>query len=67
MHKDNLKCSKNRGYAPGLAWVKYNQMLAFHHDDTISKSTISLATPDDSAIHRCPYYDMQCDAMQRRN
>ena len=26
------------------------------------KTTISLATPDDSAIHRRPYYDMQCDA-----
>ena len=26
------------------------------------KSTISPATPDDSAIHRRPYYDMQCDA-----
>ena len=51
------------GYAPGLAWVKYNQKLAFHHGTT-SKSTISLATPDESVIHRRPYYDMQCDAMQ---
>ena len=55
------------GYAPGLVWVKYNQKLAFHHSDTISKSTISLATPYESTIHRRPYYDMQCDAMQRRN
>ena len=28
----------------------------------ISKSTISPVTPNDSAIHRCPYYGMQCDA-----
>ena len=45
-------------YASGLAWVKYNQKLAFHLGDTISKSTISPATPDDSAIHRRSYYDM---------
>jgi len=30
----------------------------------ISKSTISLATPDDSVIHRLPYHDMQCNEMQ---
>ena len=52
----------NRGYAPGLAWVTYNQKLVFHLGDTISKSTISLATPDDSTIHHRPYYGMQCDA-----
>ena len=52
------------GYALELAWVRFNQKLAFHHGDTISKSTISPATPDDSTIHRRPYYDMQCDAMQ---
>ena len=28
----------------------------------ISKSTIPPATPDDSVIHRRPYYDMQRDA-----
>ena len=28
----------------------------------ISKSTISPATPDDSTIHRRPYYGVQCDA-----
>ena len=55
---------QNKGYAPGLAWVRFNQKLAFHHGDTISKNTISLATLDDSVIHRRPYYDMQCDAMQ---
>ena len=49
------------GYAPGLAWVRFNQKVAFHHGDTISKSTISLATPDDSVIHRRPYYGMQCN------
>ena len=49
------------GYALGLAWVKYNQKLAFHLGNMISKSTISLATPDDSTIHRRPYYGMQCD------
>ena len=61
MHKHNIKCRKNRGYAPGLAWVTYNQKSVFHLGDTISKSTISLATPDDSVIHRRPYYGMQCD------
>ena len=52
----------NRGYAPGLTWVTYNQKLVFHLGDTISKSTISPATPDDSTIHLHPYYGMQCDA-----
>ena len=52
----------NRGYAPRLSWVTYNQKLVFHLGDTISKSTISPATPNDSAIHRRPYYGMQCDA-----
>ena len=67
MHKYNLKCRKVGVYAPGLAWVRFNQKLAFHHGDTISKSTISPATLDDFAIHRRPYYDMQCDAMKKRN
>ena len=53
---------KSRGYAPGLAWATYNQKLVFHLDDTISKSTISPATPNDSTIHHRPYYGMQCDA-----
>ena len=52
---------KSRGYAPGLARVTYNQKLVFHLGDMISKSTISPATPDDSVIHRRPYYGMQCD------
>ena len=39
------------GYAPGLAWVKYNQKLAFNHGVMIFKSTISPATPDDSVTH----------------
>ena len=58
---------KSRGYAPGLVWIKYNQKIAFHLGDTISKRTISPVTPDDSTIHRYSYYDMQCDAemMQR--
>ena len=43
---------------------KYNQKLAFHHGDMISKSTIPPATPDNSVIHRRPYYDMQCNEMQ---
>ena len=67
MHKHKFKVQKSRAYASGLGWIRFNQKLAFHHDDTISKSTISPATPDDSAIHRRPYYDMQCDAMQRHN
>ena len=53
---------KSRGYAPGLAWVTYNQKLVFHLGDTISKSTIYPATPDDSGILHRPYYGMQCDA-----
>ena len=52
---------KGRGYAPGLALVTYNQKLVFYLGDMISKSTISPATPDDSAIHHRPYYGMQCD------
>ena len=59
-----MKVQKSRGYPSGLAWVRFNQKLAFYHSDMISKSSISPATPDDSAIHRRPYYDMQCDAMQ---
>ena len=27
------------GYAPGLAWVIYNQKLAFHRGGTIIKAT----------------------------
>ena len=53
----------NRGYAPGLVWVKYNQKLAFHLRDMIP-GTIFSDTLDDSVIHRRPYYDMQCDVMQ---
>ena len=62
MHKHKFKVQKSRSYAPGLAWVRFNQKLAFHHGNMISKSTISPATPDDSVIHRCPYHDTQCDA-----
>ena len=51
----------------GLPGKKYNQKLAFHHGDMISKGTIPPATLDDSVIHRRPYYDMQCNAMQRYN
>ena len=47
------------GYTPGLAWVKYNQKLVFHLGDTI---IIFFATSVISMIHRCSYYDMQCDA-----
>ena len=46
----------NRGYAPELAWVKYNQKLAFHLRDMIL-GTIFSATPVDSTIHH--RYDMQ--------
>ena len=61
MHRYNFKCRKSRGYAPGLAWVKYNQKLAFHLCDMIL-GTIFSATPVDSTIHHRPYYGMQCDA-----
>ena len=52
---------KSRGYALGLAWVKYNQKLAFHLCN-MTPGTIFLATPVDSTIHHRPYYGMQCDA-----
>ena len=52
---------KSRGYAPGLAWVTYNQKLVFHLCN-MTPSTIFLATPVDSMIHHRPYYGMQCDA-----
>ena len=52
---------KSGGYAPGLAWIKYNQKLAFHLRDMIPGTNFS-ATPVDSMIHHCPYYGMQCDA-----
>ena len=52
---------KSRSYAPGLAWVKYNQKLVFHLCVLIP-GTIFFDTPDDSTIHHRPYYDMQCDA-----
>jgi hypothetical protein len=38
MHKHKNKVQNNRGYAPGLAWVRYNQKLAFHRDDMIIKA-----------------------------
>ena len=28
----------NRGYAPGLAWVRYNQRLALYHGDMITEA-----------------------------
>ena len=61
MHKYNLKYKKSRGYAPGLAWVKYNQKLAFHLRDMIPGIIFS-TTLVDSMIHHRPYYGMQCDA-----
>ena len=30
---------QNKGYAPRLACVKYNQKFAFHHSDTIIKAS----------------------------
>ena len=32
------KVQNNRGYAPGLAWVRYNQKLTFNHGDTVIKA-----------------------------
>ena len=58
---------QSRGYASGLTWVRFNQKLALYYGDMISKSTISPATPDVSAVQQRPYYDLQCDAMQRHN
>ena len=52
---------KSRGYAPGLAWVTYNQKLVFHLCVLIPGAIFS-ATPVDSMIHHRPYYGMQCDA-----
>ena len=52
---------KSRGYAPGLAWVKYNLKLEFYLCN-MTPGTIFSATPVDSTIHHRPYYGMQCDA-----
>ena len=38
MHKHKIKVQNNRDYAPGLAWVRYNKKLAFHHGDMIIKA-----------------------------
>ena len=53
------------GYESGLAWVRFNQRLAFHHGDTIIKAPSFLLlqmTPEAiivSIIH--------VDATQKRN
>ena len=53
----------NRGYALGLAWVKYNQRLALHHGDMITKAPSFFVSLVDSTIHRCSYYDIRgCNA-----
>jgi hypothetical protein len=49
----------NRGYAPGLAWVRSNQKLAFHIGDTIIKAPSFLLPLDGSMIHHRSYYDMR--------
>ena len=58
MHKYNLKYKKSRGYAPGLAWVKYNQKLAFHLCDMIH-GTIFSTTPVDPIDPSSFLNDMQ--------
>ena len=49
---------QSRGYAPGLAWVKYNQKLAFHLRDMIP-GTIFSATPVDPIDPSSFLNDMQ--------
>ena len=46
MHKHKIKVQNNRGYAPGLAWVKYNQKLAFHLRDMIPSTIFSATSVD---------------------
>ena len=53
---------KSRGYAPGLAWVRFNQKLAFHLGDTIIETPSFPMLQMIPSIHRRSYYDMQCDA-----
>jgi hypothetical protein len=66
MHKYKNKVQNNRDYAPGLAWVRFNQKLAFHHDNTIIKTPSFLLHPDDSMIHHHSYYDIRRDVNRQQ-
>ena len=52
------KVQNNRGYAPELAWVRYNQ-VSFHLGGMIIKSPSASATPDDSAIQHRSYHEIR--------
>ena len=48
------------GYAPGLAWTRYNQGLAFHRRDTITKAPSFLlfwSTPQSIVVPIMIYVD----------
>ena len=45
------------GYAPGLAWVRYNQ-VDFHLGGMIIKSPSASTTPDDSTIQHRSYHEI---------
>ena len=55
---------QNKGYALGLAWVRYNQ-VSFHLGGMIIKSPSAPATPDDFAIQHRSYHEIR-DATQGR-
>ena len=54
---------KSRGYALGLALVKYNQKLAFHHGDTIIKTPsfpLLRSSPRSIVVPIMTYVDATC-------
>jgi hypothetical protein len=64
-HLNIYQICKNKGYAPGLAWVRYNQVSIpiRRHDH---QGAIFLLPPGDPTIqHRCSY-TIYVDVMQRR-
>ena len=65
MHKYNLKCRKVEGYAPGLAYVRFNQRLVFHCGDTITKAPSFLLLQMTLEAIVVPI--IHVDATQKRN
>ena len=56
-----IKVQNNRGYAPGLAWVRYNQKLAFHRGDMILRTILSiLQMTHDPSLFLLGYTWMKC-------
>ena len=65
MHKHKIKVQNNRGYAPGLAWVRYNQKFAFHRGDPIIKAPSFLLLQMTLEAIVVPI--IHVDATQKRN